>query len=213
MKKIFLTIVAFSFIAIISRAQENDLDLRNNMMFGIKLGLNLSNVYDTKGDAFTTDPKLGLAFGGFISIPITKYFGIQPELLISQKGYQTTGNFLGGTYHLTHTSDFIDIPILIALKPSSQITVLVGPQYSFLFRQTDVFTNSNISAVQEQQFTNSNLRVNTFCFIGGLDVNLNHLVIGGRIGWDVLDNNGDGTSTTPRYKNVWYQATIGYRFF
>jgi hypothetical protein len=30
--------------------------------------------------------------------------------------------------------------------------------------------------------------------------------------WDLKNNNGDGTSTTPRYKNVWYQATVGYRF-
>ena len=27
----------------------------------------------------------------------------------------------------------------------------------------------------------------------------------------IQNNNGDGTSATPRYKNVWYQATIGLR--
>jgi hypothetical protein len=36
---------------------------------------------------------------------------------------------------------------------------------------------------------------------------MNNIVIGARAGWDLLNNKGDGTSTTPRYKNMWYQAT------
>jgi len=38
------------------------------------------------------------------------------------------------------------------------------------------------------------------------------LVLSGRVAWDLYDNNGDGTSTTPRYKNVVGQITLGYRF-
>jgi hypothetical protein len=41
---------------------------------------------------------------------------------------------------------------------------------------------------------------------------LNSAVIGARVGWDLMQNNGDGSSSTIRYKNVWYQATIGFRF-
>ena len=213
MKKIFILFVSLSFMVVIARAQETDFDLRNNLTFGIKMGLNLSNVYDTKGDAFNTDPKFGYAAGGVLSLPFTKYLGLQPEFLFSQKGFLATGNFLGGTYNLARTSNFIDIPILIAIKPTSQITVVAGPQYSYLLKQTDVFSNANISIVQQQEFENSNIRKNVFCFLGGVDINLHHLVLGGRVGWDITDNNGDGTSTTPRYKNVWYQATVGYRFF
>jgi len=44
-----------------------------------------------------------------------------------------------------------------------------------------------------------------------MDINLNNIVIGARAGWDLFNNNGDGTSTTPRYKNVWAQATVGIR--
>jgi hypothetical protein len=45
-----------------------------------------------------------------------------------------------------------------------------------------------------------------------IDFNLNQFVVSGRAGWDLQKNNGDGTSTNPRYKNVWYQATIGLKF-
>jgi hypothetical protein len=47
-------------------------------------------------------------------------------------------------------------------------------------------------------------------FIGGVDVNVGKVIIGARAGWDIQNNNGDGTSTNPRYKNAWTQATIGF---
>ena len=50
------------------------------------------------------------------------------------------------------------------------------------------------------------------CFLGGIDINLDQFVLSARAGWDLQNNNGDGTSTNPRYKNVWYQATIGFKF-
>ena len=34
-----------------------------------------------------------------------------------------------------------------------------------------------------------------------------------KAGWDVQNNHGDDTSTTPTYRNAWYQATIGFRLF
>lgn len=56
------------------------------------------------------------------------------------------------------------------------------------------------------------VEVKTLCFISGLDTNPKHLVIGGRVGWDIQKNNGDGTSTSPRYKNTWYQGPMRYKF-
>jgi len=78
--------------------------------------------------------------------------------------------------------------------------------------QKDVFGSATTTVDQETQFKNDNIRKNTLCFIGGADLNLDHVVVGARLGWDLFNNNGDGTSTTPRYKNVWYQGTIGFRF-
>jgi hypothetical protein len=113
---------------------------------------------------------------------------------------------------LTRTTNYLDVPILLALKPIGLITILVGPQYSYLLSQKDVYDNSIMTVVQEQTFKNENIRKNTFGILGGVDINISNLVIGARVGWDITNNNGDGTSTTPRYKNVYYQATLGYRF-
>jgi hypothetical protein len=212
MKNTILLIVAVTAMANISYAQENETDFRDKLQFGLKVGANYSNVYDAKGEDFNADPKFGLATGGFVAIPIGTYIGIQPEVLYSQKGFQATGSILGSTYKFTRTTSYIDVPIFFSFKPSEFLTLQAGPQFSYLIKQKDSFTSSPTSYDQEQEFKTDNIRKNTLCFVLGVDINLRHIVLGARAGWDVQNNNGNGTSTTPRYKNVWYQATIGFRF-
>ena len=212
MKKMILAMAAVALIAFNGSAQGSGNNLRNQITFGIKAGANYSNVYDSQNQDFNADPKLGFAGGIFVGIPLGSFLGIQPELLYSQKGFKATGTLLGSPYSLTRTTNYLDVPILIALKPIGLITILVGPQYSYLLSQKDVYDNSIMTVVQEQTFKNDNIRKNTFGILGGVDINLSNLVIGARVGWDITNNNGDGTSTTPRYKNVYYQATLGYRF-
>jgi len=212
MKKLILTTLAIICIASISKAQVKT-DLREDLLVGLKVGINQSNVYDEQGQDFVADSKFGLAAGGFMSIPMGKYLGVQPELLFSQKGFQSSGTILGQAYSLTRTTNWIDIPILFALKPSEFITILAGPQYSYLMKRKDVFVNGINTVAQEQEFSNDNIRKNILGFTGGVDITVKHFVIGARAGWDLQTNNGDGTTTTPRYKNRWIQATVGYRLF
>jgi hypothetical protein len=213
MKKLTFMLAALTSVVCMSTAQENRTDFRDKVMFGLKVGGNYSNVYDAQGQAFQANPKFGLAAGAFLALPIGKFIGIQAEVLYSQKGFQATGILIGNTYNFTRTTSYIDVPLLFTLKPSEFVTLLAGPQFSYLVTQRDVFANATTSIEQQQQFENDNLRKNIMGVTGGVDITIKHFVLGGRVGWDVMDNNGDGTSSTPRYKNVWYQATVGYRFY
>jgi hypothetical protein len=199
------------FVAQKSNAQINKDDKELNIRIGAKVGLNYSNVFDQKGDDFVADSKFGLAGGGFISIPLGLRFGLQPEVLFSQKGYKATGSIIGFDYEMTRTTSFIDIPLYFAFRPIPVITVLAGPQFSYLINQKDVFTSSAVSYNAEQEFKNENIRKNIMSLIGGIDINLNTIMIGARAGFDVQENQGDGTNMIPRYKNVWFQGTIGIR--
>ena len=211
MKKVIL-LAALILLFVNISAQEKSVDPRTKLYFGAKIGANISNVYDDQGGTFAASTKAGFATGIFASIPLGRYLGVQPEILFSQKGYKSSGSLLlFGDYSTIHTSNYIDLPLLVVLKPVPFFTLLAGPQISFLVSQRDV-TSGSLTIDQQKQFDNNNLRKNTLCFTGGFDINFNHLVIGGRAGWDLQNNNGDGTSTNPRYKNVWYQATIGFRF-
>jgi hypothetical protein len=209
MKKIALIILSIALLSNISNAQDN----RNSFRFGPKVGLNLANVYDSEGEEFDADAKFGFVAGAFAAFPIGSLIGFHPELLYSQKGFQASGSILGSAYTFTRTLNYIDIPLLIAVKPSSSFTIVAGPQYSYLMSKKDVFTNSLLTTEEEEEFENENIRKNTLCFLGGFDINVNRVTIGARVGWDLFQNNGDGTTTTPRYKNVWYQATIGFSIF
>lgn len=214
MKKIAIItslFVALTSIGISQTSEETD--NREKFQFGLKAGLNYSNVYDEKGEEFKADAKFGFAGGIFAGIPFGKYLGLQPELLISQKGFRANGKLLGNNYGLTRTTTYIDIPLQFQLKPSEFFTLFAGPQFSYLINQRDVITNSVISYEQEQEFKNDNIRKNIFGVVGGIDINLKHIILGARLGWDVQNNHGDGTSNTPRYKNAWFQGTIGYSFY
>ena len=213
MKRITQMLAAASLFAGHAIAQSDRTDARTAFTVGLKAGANYANVYDSKGEDFAASGKLGFAGGGFMTIPIGMYLGIQPEVLFSQKGFTASGTFLGDPYKVTRTTNYLDIPVLFMLKPSEFITIVAGPQFSYLIKQTDAFANATTTIQQEQEFENDNMRTNTLCFVGGVDINLRHVVLSARAGWDLQSNRSDGTSTTPRYKNSWLQATIGYRLY
>jgi len=211
MKKIFFTIVALILMANTMNAQKAGSNSSDQIHIGLKAGANYSNIYDSQNDKYNADGKIGFAAGGFVSIPISRYLGIQPEILFSQKGFHATSSILGSDVSLTRTTNYIDLPIFLAVKPSEMLTILFGPQYSYLMNQKDVFTNPITTIDVNQDFNTDNIRKNTLCLVGGVDINLSNIVLGARVGLDMYNNNGDGTTTTPRYKNVWAQATVGFR--
>lgn len=186
-------------------------DPRENLTAGVKAGVNVSNVWDEKGDDFTADARIGFAGGVFFGIPMGKYLGFQPEALISQKGFQGSGRYLLTSYSFSRTTTYLDIPLQLQIKPVQFLTILAGPQYSYLVRQNDVYTFGTNSIGEEQNFETNNIRKNSLGAIIGVDGYISHLVISGRMGWDLQANNGNGTSYDPRYKNRWVQLTIGLK--
>ena len=206
--KIFIIL----FIIVASRSVQAQMDdNRDVLSFGVKAGLNMSNVWDSKGQDFVADPKYGLAGGAYVSLPIGKYLGIQPELMISQKGFQGSGSLLGFSYSNTRTTTFIDVPLLVQFKPIQYFTLLAGPQFSYLLKEKNVYTFGSNSVQQEEAFNNEDPRNNIMGFVVGADVNINMLVISARAAWDFQTNNKNSVSTTPRYKNQLVQLTVGFR--
>jgi len=157
-----------------------------NLHLGVKAGFNRSNMYDSKTQDFSKDPKFGFAGGAFITIPFGKVIGIQPEILYSQKGFKGSGVILGQSYNFTRTTNYIDVPLFLAIKPISVVTILAGPQFSYLLSQKDNFVTTVYSSSQEKEFNNDNLRRNILCFVGGLDFNVIPVVISTRVGSELL---------------------------
>jgi len=210
MKSVLTIILTMSFITGIYSQSE---DRREDFVFGLKAGTNYSNVWDESGNDFVANGKFGFAGGVFLGIPLGGFVGLQPEVLISQKGYRGSGSipFLG-SYEYTRTTTHLDIPIQLQLKPTKFLTIVAGPQYSYLMRQESEFTSGESVFGSEEEFDNDNIRKNTLGAVGGFDINISNFIISGRAGWDLMSNDGDGTSSDPNYKNHWFQLTAGYMF-
>ena len=191
--------------------EDDDEDRRENLELGIKAGLNISNVWDARDEAFNADARIGFAGGVFVGLPIGKFIGIQPEILLSQKGFQGSGVLLGTPYSFTRKTLFLDVPVLLQIKPAKYLTFVVGPQFSYLINKNDKYTFGSNSVEQQEDFDNENIRKNILGFVAGFDVIYDHFVFSGRAALDAQTNRGDGTSTTPRYKNQWLQFTVGYK--
>lgn len=210
MRTVQIILINFlTFFIVAGYAQEKD--ARDRMQIGLKAGINSSNVYDEVGDDFEADPMIGFAGGVFLSIPIGTYLGVRPELLFSQKGYTASGKIETEKYDYKRRTNYIEVPILGEFKPVEFLTIVAGPQYSFMINKNDKFNVGTITPGQQLEISNIDLRKNTLGILVGADININYLIVSGRLGWDLQHNNGDGTSVSPRYKNIWVQATIGFR--
>lgn len=212
-KKYALLWLVCLFVSGTACAQDTDptVDRRDRITFGIKAGINFANVWDEEGQDFQADPTVGFAGGVFLGIPLGKFLGVQPEVLLSQKGLEGSGTLLGSPYSFVRTTTFIDVPLQLQLKPVPALTLLGGPVYSYLVHERSVYTWGSNYTDQEREFENDNIRKNILGITLGADVNLNHIVLSGRVAWDFQTNNGDGSSYTPRYKNQWIQLTLGLK--
>ncbi|GAB2552366.1 porin family protein [Rufibacter soli] len=133
MKKLFfsLAVIAASFTA---QAQSS---------FGIKGGVNYSNLSGDLKDESRYNNKIGFAGGLYFNAPVVgDFFSIQPEILYSNKGYKYDDNeqttLLGREYRYEGTSNFnyIDVPVLAKIK-AGPLFLEAGPQVSYLINVND----------------------------------------------------------------------------
>lgn len=185
-------------------------DTRENFKFGVKAGINLSNVYDEEDQDFVADGKVGFAGGVFVSIPLGKFVGIQPELLYSEKGFKSEGSILGADYEFKRKTSHLDIPVHVQIKPVENLSILVGPQFSYLLNTETEF--NGFTGGSEEEINGDNYKKGVFGLSAGVDFNVDNFVISGRAAWDLSKTDKDGDETTLRYKNQVIQFTVGYTF-
>ena len=178
---------------------------------GLRAGINLANMVEEGGD-FDHELKAGAAVGAFMEIPVVKFLSIQPELWYSQKGYKTSGNVFGNGYSYKANLNYLDVPLMLKLKPTQEFGIVAGPQFSWLVSSGYKFETGNGSFEQSFDEDNSNLRNNLLGGVIGLEYSAGHFVAGARYSLDFQENDEDGNTNTPRFKNQVIGFSLGYRF-
>lgn len=201
------TLIALTFSTTL-KAQD---DSRENFHFGIKGGLNFASLIQDDYPDYDVDHKMGYVAGAYMAIPLGKFIGLQPEVLVSQKGFESTGRVLLNNYTFRRTTTWLDIPLLVQIKPTEHIALVGGIQYSYLLKKKDEVSGSDVIVTDDVRYENQDITKNILGAVVGLDINLNHFMIFGRYNIDLRKNNGDGTSTVPEYKNQVFQVGVGLR--
>lgn len=194
-------------------------DNRDQFGFGIKAGLNISNIYDEENNDYVAESKPGFFAGAFVSVPFNQLFGLQPEINYSQKGFKADGVFDDGglfetNYEFERTASYLDIPLLIQIKPTKWLTFLAGPQYSYLLDIKDDYDFGDSSFGTEPDIEDDDYEKNNFGVVVGAEANYKGFFFTARGGFDLskTDSNGN-TDDSPRYKNQVVQFGLGYTFY
>ncbi|MEX0648902.1 MAG: porin family protein [Balneolaceae bacterium] len=203
-ESLFIVLLCLGFTGSVA-AQTSEQD-EFSLKAGLKVGFNNSNVWDERDHEAVADSKIGLAGGMFLFIPVGNVIGLQPELLISQKGYRHSYDFSGSSYFFRRTATYLDIPLQVFINPGELFTLVAGPQYSYLLHQKD---RHNYDESSQPEFDIGNVRQSSFGFTGGVDFEFKQFVFSFRLMWDLLEHDGD--SSTPRYRNQSAQFTVGYK--
>jgi hypothetical protein len=129
MRKSIILIIASMLLSIIlfmpCNAQKT-----NPTQFGIKGGVNFSNLYtnDSEKDKTLT----GFNVGIFSKLPLSGFFAFQPELLYTTKGSEVTydNSFVNGIARFR--LNYIEMPLLFVVNITDNFSVHAGPYAAYL---------------------------------------------------------------------------------
>ncbi len=125
MKKIIL--IASLFVVSTFSTFSQDLE------WGIKAGLNVSQVRSMSSKGPVDDRHAGFYAGVLAEYRFSDSFGLQGELLYSKIEEKTSGDGGGESNHYYyHTWDYIVLPIMGKLYPFKNFSLEFGPQFGYM---------------------------------------------------------------------------------
>jgi len=146
MKKSILLFLFSAFINVCSYSQ---------LTYGFSLGGNssslkgdavksLSNAIDLTNGIVKQKSNTGVSLRGFVEIPLSEKFSVEPGLSYNQRGYSLKGELssnilkiLNANTSLSVNNNYVGIDALAKIKPTKGLSIKAGPQINFL-------TNSNV---------------------------------------------------------------------
>lgn len=86
----------------------------STIQFGVKGGINLSTFGGADSDDFgDLKMKLGLIGGGWVDIPVSSAFSVQPEALLVFKGAKESGEIFGTDFDVSYNLTYLEVPVLL----------------------------------------------------------------------------------------------------
>jgi hypothetical protein len=195
MKFVLISFVILTTATVTSNAQQ--------LHLGVTAG---TNIYKITGRSFDEKFKAGFSGGVYGEYTFNRWLALQPELLFSQLMGQTSDQFnqiYPGSISSSIYLNYISLPVMVAFKPTPELSILLGPQYSYLISQTTGLTPDPQYGGKDA-FKKSDL---SLAFGGQL--NLGKVKVGARYTVGLSDINGINSSDDWKYHG--FHFYLGYR--
>ncbi|HZE83082.1 MAG TPA: porin family protein [Puia sp.] len=162
-------------------AQEQQASTESGMTakFGIKGGLNLTNLY--VADVSNEHIKAGFNAGVFAKLPVTRGFSIQPELLYSVKGAKENyNNFVDGNGEYRFNLGYMELPVLAVVNLAPNFNLHAGGYAAYLVNANVKDVNSNGQIQGATELNTDNFNRWDFGLAGGAAFDIDHFTLGAR---------------------------------
>ncbi|MDR0694447.1 MAG: PorT family protein [Prevotellaceae bacterium] len=177
MKKTILILVALAVT----------LSVNAQVKFGVKAGLNVSQIGsgsmkigDQSEDLEASGMLVGFHAGGYVNFNFSPVIGLQPEVVFSLQGEKESDD--DGS--IKTSLGFINVPILLDIKPVPNLSILVGPQVGINVSKKMSIGGISISGSElNDLLEEAGTKINTLDIAAVLGVQytiINHLTIGAR---------------------------------
>ena len=99
----------------------------------------LDQLIDVTNGYVTSRNRTGFYAGAGIDLPLGKFISVEPSLIYTQRGYGLKGNLTIADLKIealnaraTSQMHYIDLPVLLKIKPVAGLQIFAGPQVSYL---------------------------------------------------------------------------------
>jgi hypothetical protein len=170
--------------------------------FGLKGGTDIQKISGSTslGDKFA----FGYHVGAYVQLKLSNKFSIQPELYYSSTKSDTSSNFSSvyqndGIDKLKFS--YINIPVLLNIKPSKKLVIQLGPQYSIL-------SNSNLKFKDNVR---NAISTGDFAAVFGLQFKFSSISIYGRYQIGLSDRNVKEVANSEKWKSQTIHIGVGLK--
>lgn len=175
-----------------------------NWKFGLK---GSANLFKVTGRSFDNKNHVGFSGGAFGEYKISNQWGIQPELsytFVQSKTSEVFNSIYGGASYQQITLSYVTVPVFLTFKPVPELSIIAGPQYSFLAAQTTQLYQDDLS---RKAFSK-----NDFSIVFGGQLNLGRVRLGLRYVAGLVNINGYNADSD-QWKVHGLQLSLGYHIF
>ena len=173
---------------------------KEKSVFGFKAGVNISGFRTAVDYAdFESQPKAGQVFGGFVNIPVSPRWSLQPEFLYSQLGTRSNSTTWGNA---TFRYNYFSMPLVMKYRITKCLNAFAGGDANFLIRAT-------LKGDVHKEYVTNDIKDFDFAYTAGIGADSKRWTFDARYIHGTQDVSPDASHTT--FFNKAIQATVGYK--